>query len=181
MVSLRARALAAPIAAALFLTRKAGAAPVASPTPWSSWPAGFTFQRLAASTEFDLSHGSKLALFRFTYEPGVAWEFAFPYRVLALVESGSLTLRPGADRVMVGRPVAVSGKNGSPSRGTGYFPAAGPTTLFVGDTLSLQTGNVGLTSNDGDAPVHVLVAGAVVQPPLTEEVTSERGTPVSTP
>jgi hypothetical protein len=185
MISHRFRILALPSAIALLAKRgawfRSTTAASASPTPWSDFPVGLKFDRVAGSMPMDLSKASKLAMFRVTYQPGTSWNLNIPYPILVAIESGSLHLHLEVDPIIVSRPVSVSGKPGETTKATEYRPTNFPVTLTVGDAFSSQTGNVGATSNDGDVPAQLLVAGAVIQPPLTEEVTSSTsGTPAAT-
>ena len=94
MISQRARILALPSALTLVLKRgrrTGGAAAVnASPTPWSGWPEGLDFTKVASSVDLDLSQASRLVMFRLTYLPGATWNFTFPYPILVSIVSGSL-------------------------------------------------------------------------------------------
>jgi hypothetical protein len=180
MVSLRARVLAAPVAAALFVLRKVGASP-ASPVPSSSLPAGLALNSIAISQPMDLGKSSILALFRLTYQPGTTWDFNLASPLLVAIESGSLHLQVNADPILVARPANEHGQIEPGGKGVVYSPTNFPVTLTAGDSFSSPTGMIGATSNDGNMPVQLLVARAAVEPPMTEEITNEGGTPVSTP
>lgn len=183
MISSRFRFLALPFAAALLMPDarvKVAAAAAASPTP-GLIPAGLTFDKIAGTAPtigpdqptLDLSKASGLVMFRITYAPGATWDFNVGYPLLVAIEAGSIFLDVHKDPIIVARPTDMHGQPDPNGKGTWYAPTNFPVTLTGGDSFSSQSGRIGATSNVGDVPVQLLVAGAVIQPPLTEEVTSE--------
>ena len=161
---MRRRSVAFPLLLALLLGLVAtGLAPAraqddATPTAAEEefpLPEGISVEFLAFGTATDLPGVGELALFRFTFEPGAAYDLdpADPSTALVVAEEGELTFELDATVTIVraGEPGQFPTESEEIAADEGF-------TLEVGDSVTVPGNVAGEVRNDGDAEGVLLIS-----------------------